>query len=412
MRLYKTLKRPLLPYRNFIKRWWNRGRRRLAESVRRFAPYGKNFPDSFCASTKQWQEDTRNTPLKSEYVEIDAPLEVHYTLPQEPEPTLHWEFASGADYRAHATFCAAIPRGRVWGASGTVISPDNRLLADLSEEFGIFAGDPRNHSLFRQWKLPPLQFVKGSVAVLAAPGGFNYFHWMFDVLPRLDLLRTAFPEKKVDLYLVNSPPFPFQIETLGKLGISQTEVTGCTASTFIEAEELLAPSLQGGIGRVSRRSCDFLRRHFGPPQDKSNAKRRLYISRKSSIYRRVIDEEKLAATLQEYGFETLSLEDMTVAQQALAFSEAEAVVGPHGAGFANLVFCERGAKVIEIFSPQYVSPCSWTLASQVGLPYFYVLGMGMRPPENVNPNSSDADISIDYIALRNKLETAGIERVG
>jgi hypothetical protein len=199
-------------------------------------------------------------------VAIDEPRTVHYTPPERGESTLDCRFSREALHHAPATFCAAVPHGRVWGTGGAVISPDNRLLADVSEELGLFTGHPRNHSLFRQWKLPAVQFVKGSIAVLASSGGWNYFHWMFDSLPRLGLLRAAFPERKVDLYLVNRPLSPFQLETLGGLGTSRNDVKICEASTFIEAEELLLPSLPGLSGFVSRRSCDFLRRHFGAPQ--------------------------------------------------------------------------------------------------------------------------------------------------
>ncbi len=379
----------------------------MAEAIRSLAPCDPDFPGSICATTRQWREESRSAFSGGEYVAIDAPRIVHYIPPERDESALDRRFSLEALHHAPATFCAAIPHGRVWGTGGAVISPDNRLLADVSEELGLFIGDPRNHSLFRQWKLPASVFVKGSIAVLASSGGWNYFHWMFDSLPRLGLLRAAFPEKKVDLYLVNRPLSPFQLETLGGLGISPEDVRICEASTFIEAEELLVPSLPGLSGFVSRRSCEFLRRNFGAPQ-KPKTQRRLYISRENSNYRRVIDEEKLIAALQAYGFETLHLERMTVTGQAAAFSEAEVILGPHGAGHTNYVFCQPGAKVLEIFSPHYVSPCYWTLASEVGLRYFYILGVGKRSPAN---DWGEADIRIDYPALHRKLALAGIERV-
>ena len=43
---------------------------------------------------------------------------------------------------------------------------------------------------------------------------------------------------------------------------------------------------------------------------------------------------------------------MSVADQVKLFAEASVVTGPHGAGFANMVFAPAGATLVELMGPR------------------------------------------------------------
>ena len=75
--------------------------------------------------------------------------------------------------------------------------------------------------------------------------------------------------------------------------------------------------------------------------------RRLLIERKGPT-RMIGNFDAVQALLSQEGFETVSLEGMSPSDQILLFQSAEFVVGAHGAGLANLLFCEHGTKVIEL----------------------------------------------------------------
>jgi capsular polysaccharide biosynthesis protein len=55
------------------------------------------------------------------------------------------------------------------------------------------------------------------------------------------------------------------------------------------------------------------------------------------------------------------------------------VVGAHGAGLANLLFCTPGTKVLELFAPRCVNLCYWVISNHAGLNYHYLLGEGPWP---------------------------------
>ena len=66
-----------------------------------------------------------------------------------------------------------------------MITPDNQILRDVSIDFKSSQDD---HFLLSRGKLPDYKSIKGKVAVLGSKGSHHYFHWVFDALPRLNLL--------------------------------------------------------------------------------------------------------------------------------------------------------------------------------------------------------------------------------
>ncbi|SCA63521.1 hypothetical protein SCG7109_AR_00010, partial [Chlamydiales bacterium SCGC AG-110-M15] len=82
------------------------------------------------------------------------------------------------------------------------ISPRGELIYELSEEFTAEA--PNQHSLFtyKKSRLPIIpKKIDGIVASLVASSHDNYYHWLFDVLPRFHLLQQS--DFDVDYYYVS-----------------------------------------------------------------------------------------------------------------------------------------------------------------------------------------------------------------
>ena len=84
------------------------------------------------------------------------------------------------------------------GNNGSVIAPDNKLL--WMSRLSIIKPQ-KSHPIFLQEKLPPITYTSETLAVITAQCSFNYYHWMFDVLPRLILLRQSSVE--FDRFVIN-----------------------------------------------------------------------------------------------------------------------------------------------------------------------------------------------------------------
>jgi hypothetical protein len=79
-------------------------------------------------------------------------------------------------------FVVSIPRGRVVGCDGAIVNGDDHLLSFLSTE-SLAERDIRNLAVCV--RLPPVEHVNGTMAVLATFGHSEFFgHWMMDMLPR------------------------------------------------------------------------------------------------------------------------------------------------------------------------------------------------------------------------------------
>jgi capsular polysaccharide biosynthesis protein len=336
--------------------------------------------------------------------EIDAACTTLNPLPKTVHASVRQQFLIDQTYTYPNTFLAILPQGRAWG-DGFIITPDDQLLGDVSIDFRSFRTKQSSVELF--WRLYPLTEIDGTVAVLATDGGNLYYHWLFNLLPRLDLMRRADVDfARIDYFLVNSLKNRFQRECLALLGIDQSRVIESTHVRYLRARELVVPSVPLGGPSV----CSFLRKAFLSTEAKSSG-RRLYIARGQAGYRRVLNEGDVIQCLARRGFEMIAMESLSMSQQAAALAACDVVVAPHGGGLSNLVFCSPGTKVVEIFSPELVAGYFWKISNQIGLDYYYLLGKG--PPESHDPDypqswDASADIEVDLAVLDETLDLANI----
>jgi len=109
--------------------------------------------------------------------------------------------------------------------------------------------------------------------------------------------------------------------------------------------------------------------------------RRIYVSRSDSSNRMLVNEAEIAARAAAAGFLPVLLGAMSVVDQIRTFAEATHVVGAHGAGLTNLMFCQPGTAVCELHMDRYVQWSFRRLAMLRGLRYGAVLGatVGPRP---------------------------------
>ena len=114
--------------------------------------------------------------------------------------------------------------------------------------------------------------------------------------------------------------------------------------------------------------------------------------------RRAINFDEMIPVLDAFGYHAYEFEYMTVAQQVEIMAAARCVVAEHGAGAVNIVFCQDGARVLELFSPVTIQPAHWSLASVCGLRYGFQIGKSVTGVRDWSEN-----YLIDCEALRRNL---------
>lgn len=375
-------------------------------------------PKGFYESTKKWSLANQTAPnhLQCSYIEIYPIQLINRSAPKTLDETIHWKFKIEYRRALPASFVVVVPRGRVWVNKGrnvdysAVITGDDRILSDVSLDFKRL---PKNHSIFGEWKLPSVHHIEGTAAVLTSAKAHIYFHWLTDLLPRIELLRQGgISLKNIDKFIINSYNYSFQKETLTALGIPSDKIIESCKCPHIKAERLLVPSLPGLSGNPPRWVCEFLRREFLPDAaydiQKFKNSERIYISRSDAQYRKVINEAEITAFLAQWGFKSIALEPLTINEKAALFASVDIVIAPHGSGITNMIFCRSGTKLIEIFSPHYVNVGYWAMLNQINLDYYYLMGEGQKPPDGIDPHLAGDNILVKLDSLLKIMRLAGI----
>lgn len=278
-------------------------------------------------------------------------------------------------------FVGEIPRGHALLDYGVIAGPHRKLLADICPQLGRAA---YTHDALQRGTLPQATSIGARVAVLSSTAHQRYYHWLFDILPRVGILRDA--GATPDLFLANRD-LKYQRETLEAVGIQVEQTLSPTPETHLVADALVVPSLPGVIGHPTRYAYEFLRSIF--PETRTKSSRNLFVTRSDAASRRLINEADIIAQLR--GFEVVALEGMSVAQQAALFSEASTIVAPHGAGLSNSVFCRPGTKIVELMPERFEAQCFEELARIGGFDFRRVL------TKTANPETHDAIVPIEAV---------------
>ncbi len=206
--------------------------------------------------------------------------------------------------------------------------------------------------------------IKGTVFSLLTGGGGNknYWHWLFDVLPRIKIFQDSILSKHpIDYYLFPSLSKNFQIETLDILNINKDKRLSSKSYRHFSADQIIVTShpytllndpeqdsLQIPIWLSDFLRLNFLKRCLQISKIK-NFPKNIYINRKDgTALRYIINNKEVENFLERNKFSNLTMSDFSFSDQVALFFNAKKIIGLHGAGFANIVFCKPGTKIIEI----------------------------------------------------------------
>ncbi|WP_332632287.1 glycosyltransferase family 61 protein [Halalkalibacter flavus] len=368
-------------------------------------------PTGYYFSTKEYCSQRNENIKTTQYSEFKFDHSSKRSLPKSIYSSIPWEFNRAYYNTPSKEFVAEIPMGRVVEGCH-IVTENNKLLWDISIHYGPYLTvEPNKHPLLNVDRLPQMKETDGKVAALTFCASQYYYHWMFDILPRIHLM--ALKGIEVDKYVINrnGPKQAFQDETLNLLGINSEKIIEADKNFHLRASNLVVSSLAGYKGQMPKWTCDFLRKSF-LDSDTSNLNHSenelIYITRQNARHRKVVNDLKVQEFLKELGFKTVKLEELSVKEQARVFFQAKVIVGAHGGGLTNLVFCQPNTKVIEIFSPAWVAPLYWILSNHLDLDYYFLIGEGERSPEYVDVPGCFIDIDIKMKKLKKTLKLAGV----
>jgi capsular polysaccharide biosynthesis protein len=256
--------------------------------------------------------------------------------------------------------------------------------------------------------------LKGVVFSLLTGGGgnHNYWHWIFDVLPRIGIIQEGKYFEQIDYFLFPDIEQKFQKESLDILKIAPTKRLSSIVNRHVYADKILTVDHPYVINNDATKEIQhmplwiikWLRKNFLKDINNQNdLPKKFYIDRKDSIsstghLRKIINEEEVKKFLEKENYNSLSLGDLSFLDQVRLFKNAESIIGLHGAGFANVVFSSPNTKILEL-KPSSAGEVIKNLSINNNLSYEEI---SIKPLKNDN-NNQFGHIEIPLQLLKEKI---------
>jgi capsular polysaccharide biosynthesis protein len=246
--------------------------------------------------------------------------------------------------------------------------------------------------------------LKGDYYYLDMLFSRNYAHWFLDELPRLLSAVSHLPSST--RFIVSDPLQDYKSQSLTALGIHEDSILPVKGYYETHCERLWFATPLGSCEwassspQVLNRIRDALLSTYG--DSSGPTPERIYISRNMTPVKRLANEDQLLPLIEKYGFTVVRPEQMSLVQQVRTFSKARVVLGAHGAGMTNLLFCPRPATLLELQDAQFAPRrWYWKVATMLGHQYSTLTGpvTGLRC-------EGDTDFSIHPDSLDQYLESS------
>ncbi|RFZ82237.1 glycosyltransferase family 61 protein [Mucilaginibacter terrenus] len=336
------------------------------------------YPARLVNSVKEWidRENAKSGVYKSvrnhSYLQLEHSEHHTHTLPDGKDGDKQ-KFSSNLFYQTAPGYLYNIKDCYFYKQHGLVLSRRNELFTEFTHNFNI--------SSLRKFIIrhPFFTFstnvkkITGTGAVLVSPQSHNYYHWLFDVLPRIKLYKSV--HEQIDCYCISSAVPEKFLEILTLFGISKERILLVNNHVKLHFDNLFLASLPGSEGRTPGWAVSYLRGVLLNGTLTDPNKKKVYFKRGENAGRKVLNEAEVILLLQKEGFEIVEPDMLSIAEQAALTQAASVVVGVHSAALANILFAKEGTTVIEIFSPDYFrTDCYFTLARILKLNYHYMAG--------------------------------------
>lgn len=188
-----------------------------------------------------------------------------------------------------------------------------------------------------------------------------YYHWIYDIIPQLKAL-----ESNSNLKIIMSPfTNNFQIESF-QLFCNVKNVYA--KSSFYKIDKLYLPFQTTSLLMPYNFVFEFLTANL--IKSKTNKlKNKIYITRDKKFKRSILNEKELINILEAGGYLIYNLEYISFSEQVEIFENANTIISAHGSGLTNIVFCEPGITIVEIYGPGCGERCFARISNHVMLKY-------------------------------------------
>jgi capsular polysaccharide biosynthesis protein len=226
---------------------------------------------------------------------------------------------------------------------------------------------------WRRFFSPKMRYCE-KTAVVFDEWSNNYFHWMTEVVPKLQMLSLS--GEKLFVYLP-TPIFqqPFVKFTLALFKNIRFEELAVTDVTKFLIKEAILCNLQMQTGNYHPATIKAAASLINSSVSvQYSIAKRIFIYRNISEGRGIENFNEIKPILDKFRFTILDLGELSPEEQIALMRNCEILAGAHGAGLTNMMFLPEGAKVLEIRRcDDALNNCYFSLAAAFGHAYYYHL---------------------------------------
>ena len=207
-------------------------------------------------------------------------------------------------------------------------------------------------------------------------------------------------------YLYSHKLKDYQIQTLIPLGLEKINIIDSQKYRHIESNEIICTDpISYYSGYFAEQSkyipiwvVEWLRNTFLECSKKFTCNDKIFIDRSAAPTKhcQFINDKEISEFLIGKGFTKYKTENLNFFEEVYLFKNANYIIGAHGAGLTNLVFCKKGAKIIEIRPKNYNSAVYSKLSDINNLDYKLISTDTIQPQDQ-----SNGDIKLDISLLKN-----------
>lgn len=247
-----------------------------------------------------------------------------------------------------------------------------------------------------------VKLIKKKVIYLSSIREDNFFHWIFDTVPRLKCIELSSKLNKLPI-IVRSPLHNYQKDMLKLFGI-HNKVLVTNKSSYIATNLFFPTTSAPPILNIP--TVKWLRNKFLNVISNDNKKLknnlRIYISREDTTHRKLKNSAEVEIMLQKYGFEKYILSKYKIKQQIDIFSKASFIIMPHGAAGSHLLSVKKNSVFIELHSPNQLNNMFCCLCKILAIRYGFIIGEQADSKNNFNIDVKKLEFMIQKILKKNQ----------
>ncbi|MEO8626386.1 MAG: glycosyltransferase family 61 protein [Candidatus Limnocylindrales bacterium] len=230
--------------------------------------------------------------------------------------------------------------------------------------------------------------ISAPVCILGNLFSRNFGHWTEELLKVVILESSGLHCQ----YVMSTLP-PFARESLILLGIEEARIRQVDVPTLFD-RVLFTTAIHHDSVHLHPDALYLLRTlvesrvtgqsAFGP---------RVWLERGAMLNNGgvTLNRDEVGAVIAKFGFESVDMAALPVADQLRAMRGATLIAGPHGASFVHAQFMPPRSAVVECFSPKYVNPSILQICRVLQHRYHQVVS----PVNYVAPYTHGRNILID-----------------